>query len=146
LAQEVLRTAASLGKGQHLELVAPVPVAVLGDPDRLQQLMLVLVDNALLHTAPTGTVKIVIGESSGNATIAVADNGSGIAPEHLPHLFDRFYRADTSRSRESGGTGLGLAIARAIAESHGGRIEVTSQLGVGTTFSVTLPIGNLDRA
>jgi len=144
LAKEVLRTAATLANGQHLELVAPVPVAVLGDADRLQQLMLVLVDNALLHTPSTGTVKILIGESAGTATIAVADNGSGISPEHLPHLFDRFYRADSSRSRESGGTGLGLAIARAIAESHHGQINVTSQVGVGTTFTVTLPVGNVE--
>ncbi len=144
LASEVLRTAASLAIGQYLELVAPVPVAVLGDADRLQQLMLVLVDNALLHTPATGTVKILIGESAGTATIAVADNGSGISPEHLPHLFDRFYRADSSRSRESGGTGLGLAIARAIAESHHGKINVTSQVGVGTTFTVTLPVGDVE--
>jgi two-component system OmpR family sensor kinase len=116
----------------------------LGDADRLQQLMLVLVDNALLHTPATGTVKILIGESAGTASIAVADNGAGISPEHLPHLFDRFYRADSSRSRESGGTGLGLAIARAIAESHHGQISVSSQVGVGTTFTVTLPVGDVE--
>jgi two-component system, OmpR family, sensor kinase len=140
LASDVLRTAATLANGQHLELVAPEPITILGDPDRLQQLMLVLLDNALLHTPPAGTVTLSVGQSSDVATIAVADTGSGIAPEHLPHLFDRFYRADTARARESGGTGLGLAIARAIAESHHGKISVASEVGKGTTFTVTLPI------
>lgn len=143
LASEVLRTAATLANGQNLELIAPIPVAILGDTDRLQQLMLVLVDNALLHTPAGGTVSIAIAQSVKNATITVSDTGSGIAPEHLAHLFDRFFRGDSSRARESGGTGLGLAIARAIAESHQGHISVTSQLGVGTTFTVTLPVGEL---
>jgi two-component system OmpR family sensor kinase len=141
LASDVLRTAATLANGQHVELVAPDPVTILGDPDRLQQLMLVLLDNALLHTPPEGTLTLSVGQSSDVATIAVADTGSGIAPEHLPHLFDRFYRADSARARESGGTGLGLAIARAIAESHHGKISVASEVGKGTTFTVTLPVG-----
>jgi two-component system OmpR family sensor kinase len=141
LASDVLRTAATLANGQKLELKAPEPVTILGDSDRLQQLMLVLLDNALLHTPADGTVTLSVGQSSDIATIAVADTGSGIAPEHLPYLFDRFYRADSARARESGGTGLGLAIARAIAESHHGQISVASEVGKGTTFTVTLPVG-----
>jgi two-component system OmpR family sensor kinase len=74
------------------------------------------------------------------ALIEVRDEGQGIDPEHLPHLFDRFYRADAGRSRDSGGTGLGLAIAAALVQAHGGRIEVTSIPGRGTTFRVVLPL------
>jgi two-component system, OmpR family, sensor kinase len=141
LAGEVLRTAGSLANGQHMELYAPVPVTMLGDPDRLQQLMLVLVDNALLHTPADGKVTLAIQRTERSAIISVSDTGAGIAPEHLPHLFDRFYRVDNARARESGGTGLGLAIAKAITDAHQGEISVSSEIGKGTTFTVKLPIG-----
>jgi two-component system OmpR family sensor kinase len=141
LAAEVLRTASTLAHGQHLELDAPSPVSILADPDRLQQLLLILVDNALLHTPANGKVIVSIRQSGAEAIVTVSDTGPGIAPEHLPHLFDRFYRVDDVRARNSGGTGLGLAIAKAIAQSHHGDIRVESELGKGSTFTVRLPIG-----
>jgi two-component system OmpR family sensor kinase len=141
LAAEVFRTASTLAHGQQLVLDAPLSVMTIGDPDRLQQLLLILVDNALLHTPSDGKVTISIRQTDDEAVIAVTDTGPGIAPEHLPHLFDRFYRADDARARTSGGTGLGLAIAKAIVESHHGEIHVESELGQGSTFTVRLPIG-----
>jgi two-component system, OmpR family, sensor kinase len=141
LAAEVLRTASTLAHGQQLVLDAPSSVMTIGDPDRLQQLLLILIDNALLHTPPDGKVIISIRQTDDEAMIAVTDSGPGIATEHLPHLFDRFYRADDARARNSGGTGLGLAIAKAIVESHHGEIHVESELGRGSTFTVRLPIG-----
>jgi heavy metal sensor kinase len=141
LAAEVVRTASTLAHGQQLVLDAPSSVMTIGDPDRLQQLLLILVDNALLHTPPEGKVTVSIRQAGDELVMAVTDTGPGIAPDHLPHLFDRFYRADDARARTSGGTGLGLAIAKAIIESHHGEIHVDSELGKGSTFSVRLPIG-----
>jgi two-component system OmpR family sensor kinase len=140
LAAEVLRTASTLARGQRLELESPSSLTVLADPDRLQQLLLILVDNALLHTPADGTVTVSISQSGDEALIAVSDTGPGIAPEHLPHLFDRFYRVDDARARISGGTGLGLAIAKAIAQSHHGDILVDSVVGKRSTFTVHLPV------
>ncbi|MCC6791491.1 MAG: HAMP domain-containing protein [Thermomicrobiales bacterium] len=115
------------------------PVEIDGDPDRIKQLLLNLIDNALRHTPVGGTVTLDLTHTDHEARIRVRDTGAGIAPEHLPHIFERFYRIDSARSREAGGTGLGLAISREIAETHGGRIEVESTLGAGTTFTVILP-------
>ena len=115
------------------------PVELEGDADRLKQLLLNLVDNALRHTPAGGTVTLDLLHRGQEAVIRVRDTGAGIAAEHLPHIFERFYRIDGARSRETGGTGLGLAISREIAEAHGGRIEVESSPGAGTTFTVVLP-------
>ena len=112
-----------------------------GDPDWLRQLLLNLVENAIHHTAPDGTIRLVTGSASEGIRLEVRDNGCGIAPEHLPHLFDRFYRVDKARSRARGGAGLGLSIVRWIVERHGGTIELVSQTGVGTTVVVMLPAG-----
>ena len=140
VARDAGRTASALANGQHLQVVAATPVTVRGDADRLEQLLLILLDNALRHT-PAGkrVVVEVIPARSGMTAVAVRDEGEGIAPEHLPHLFDRFYRADDARGRVTGGTGLGLAIARAIAHAHGGEIGVRSESGVGSVFTVSLP-------
>ncbi len=105
------------------------------DPVRLRQLVGNLVSNAVRHTPPGGTVTV----SAHDTTITVRDTGAGIAPEHLPRIFDRFWRADGSRSRATGGSGLGLAIARKLAEAHRGSIEVESTPGHGTLFTVRLP-------
>jgi len=86
-------------------------------------------------------VTITLSTEPGRVRISVQDNGPGIAPEDLPHLFDRFYRSDRSRARAEGGTGLGLSIARHLAQAHGGDITVTSVLGQGATFTVILPTG-----
>ncbi len=141
LARDAVRTARPLAAGQELAVVAPAPVAVAGDDDRLRQLLLILLDNALRHTAAgkAVAVEVVPPDAAGLARLVVRDEGEGIAPEHLPHLFDRFYRADGARGRATGGTGLGLAIAHAIVRAHGGRITVSSQPGAGSTFAVALP-------
>jgi signal transduction histidine kinase len=125
-------------KGIGFQAMVGPRVFVDGDRDRLQQLAVILVDNAVRYTRSGGVVMRVEQRGS-EAVLEVWDSGSGIAPEHLPHLFERFYRTDAARSTEEGGTGLGLALARWIAESHQGRIEVTSTLGRGSTFTLHLP-------
>lgn len=120
------------------------PCVVAGDQTRLTQLLINLVDNALKYTPAGGRVTVGLAREGDAATLTVADTGIGIAPEHLPHLFERFYRVDAARSRAEGGSGLGLAIADWIARAHGGRIAVTSRVGVGTTFSVSLPLAPLE--
>jgi len=111
-----------------------------GDADALRRLFANLLENALRHTPPEGTITMSTHQNDTTVTVFVVDNGEGIAPKHLPHLFDRFYRADTARSGATGGTGLGLAICRSIAEAHGGTITLESRVGVGTTVQVTLPL------
>jgi signal transduction histidine kinase len=141
LAREVTRTARGLAGGQYLEVFAPAPVAVEGDPDRLRQLLLALLDNAIRHTAASGQVVVEVAvEAPASAVLRVRDTGEGISPEDLPHVFDRFYRADSARARATGGMGLGLAIAKAIAEGHGGTIAVQSRPGEGAVFTVRLPL------
>jgi two-component system, OmpR family, sensor kinase len=142
IAADAVRSAAALASGQVLELEAARGVQVPGDPDRLHQLVMILLDNAIRHTPPGGRIRVAVASTAdGQARIAVRDEGEGIAPEHLPHLFERFYRADGARGRSSGGTGLGLAIAQAICRAHGGDISVTSAPDQGATFLVTLPSG-----
>ena len=136
---EAVRVGGALSRGQQLDTVVNTPSTVIGDRDRLFQVFLILIDNAIRHTPETGSVKVANRYDAGQATIRISDTGPGIAPEHLPHVFDRFYRADSSRQRGSGGTGLGLAIARAIVERHKGTIDVESTLGVGTSVTVRLP-------
>ncbi|OGT28786.1 MAG: hypothetical protein A2Z17_05410 [Gammaproteobacteria bacterium RBG_16_66_13] len=125
-------------QAKSLRLTCQVPegLTILGDRDALIRLFGNLLDNALKYTE-SGAVEVSAAVGAGTVSIHVADSGGGIAPEHLPRIFDRFYRADPSRA--SPGTGLGLAIAQEIARSHGGRIEVSSQTGLGTRFTVTLP-------
>jgi signal transduction histidine kinase len=99
-----------------------------------------LIDNAVRYTPREGKIAISLAEINGFARISVKDTGIGIPSEHLPYIFNSFYRVDRSRSREDGGTGLGLAICKRIAELHGGKISVSSVLKVGSTFTVELPI------
>lgn len=140
IASDAIRSAASLATGQVLELEAPRRVVIEGDPDRLHQMLMILLDNAIRHTPAPGSIRVAVANTAdGFARIAVRDEGEGITQEHLPHLFKRFYRADGARGRASGGTGLGLAIARSICQLHGGDISVTSAPGLGTTFIVSLP-------
>jgi signal transduction histidine kinase len=138
--REALRTVTSLARDQAVELEATDPVDVLGDGDRLHELVVILVENALHYTPPGGRITLRIERVGSDCVrLVVRDTGQGIAPEHLPHLFERFYRADPARGRGSGGSGLGLAIARTIVETHRGEITVDSTVGVGTTITVTLP-------
>ena len=125
----------------HLEVTHQEPVLVRADPDRLRQVLLNLVDNALRYTPPAGTVRLAAAPdpAGGPARIEVQDTGPGIAPDHLPHIFDRFYRGDPSRARASGNTGLGLAIVRSIVEAHGGTITAQATPGAGAHFTILLP-------
>jgi signal transduction histidine kinase len=126
-------------EGVSLRVDVPAePIVVLADADRLRQIVSNLVGNALRYTPAGGSTSLLARRSGDRVLIAVSDSGQGIAVEDLPHVFDRFYRADAARSRASGGSGLGLAIARALVEAHGGTISVESELGRGTTFTVVL--------
>lgn len=121
-------------------LIAPDLPEVQVDADRLLQVLGNLLDNALRHTPVGGQVRCSATAAAGEVTFAIADNGPGIAPEDLPNIFERFYRADKSRQRDGSGSGLGLAISKAIVEAHGGRIQARSDQGHGATLSVSLPI------
>ena len=123
---------------------AEVPVLV--DPDRIAQVLGNLLDNALRHTEPSGTVTVSCRRVDRWAELVVADTGEGIASEHLDHIFDRFYRVDTARTREHGGSGIGLSIARALVEAHGGGLRVSSAgSGSGARFTVRLPVAAPQR-
>jgi signal transduction histidine kinase len=118
--------------------VDPQADQVVADPDRIEQAIENLVANALRHTPAGGTITLSATQANGVATLSVSDTGGGIAPEHLPLVFERFYKVDAARAADSTGSGLGLPITRAIIERHGGTIGVTSQPGQ-TTFTVVLP-------
>jgi heavy metal sensor kinase len=122
-----------------LELDAPDATSVVGDKVWLERLVENLVDNAILHSPHIATVRVSLRRGPATVVVAVADSGEGIPPEHVPHIFERFYRVDRSRSRSQGGAGLGLAIAQQIAILHGGQIQVESRIGQGSTFFVSLP-------
>lgn len=125
---------------REVVLEANDPLVVLGDPLRLRQLVWNLTENAVRYTPAGGTVTLALRRHGAVAELSVSDTGIGIPDEHLPHIFERFYRVDRGRSRALGGTGLGLSIVRQVAESHGGRVRVRSRLGEGSTFTVVLPI------
>jgi len=110
-----------------------------GDPDRLAQVLVNLIDNALRHTPAGGSVRIAVRQSDGAATLVVRDTGVGIPYNDLPHIFERFYVVERSRARESTGTGLGLSIVKGIVEAHGGTVRVDSEFGLGATFTCAFP-------
>jgi two-component system OmpR family sensor kinase/two-component system sensor histidine kinase BaeS len=110
-----------------------------GDEQRLQQVLFNLLSNALRHTPPGGSITTRVEHKNDKVVVSVQDTGSGISPEDLHHVFERFYRADRSRARSTGGSGLGLTIAKRIVEAHGGQIWADSWLGAGSTFSFSLP-------
>jgi signal transduction histidine kinase len=115
-------------------------LTVKGDRLRLRHLFLNILDNAVRYTPRGGTVSGSLVRKNGNACVSISDTGIGIPAEDLPLIFDRFYRVDKARSRSEGGMGLGLAIASSIAKLHGGKIEVDSQVGKGSTFHIILPL------
>jgi signal transduction histidine kinase len=130
-------------QGIRLQVDAPEqPLFAMVDPDRLRQALQNLLGNALRYTPSGGSIAISLGYSDDeNVRITVQDTGSGIAAEHLAHIFDRFYRPDTSRNRQISGAGLGLSIAQAIIQAHGGQIRAESPgLGLGSAFTITLPV------
>jgi two-component system, OmpR family, phosphate regulon sensor histidine kinase PhoR len=110
-----------------------------GDPEALRQIFTNLFDNALRHTAPGGRIRVATQRVAGDTVVRVTDTGSGIPAEHLPRIFERFYRVDPGRSRQEGGTGLGLAIVKHLVEAHGGRVAAESELGRGTTILLYFP-------
>jgi signal transduction histidine kinase len=109
------------------------------DPEALRQILTNLFDNAVRHTPAGGRITVRAARSGPTLTLSVSDTGSGFGAEHLPRIFERFYRADPGRSRADGGTGLGLAIVKHLTEAHGGRVEAESTLGHGTTIRIVVP-------
>ena len=132
------------GRGVRLTVEGNPDLMVRGSAALLEQAVVNLVDNAIKYSNPGGTVRVeVTGEEDGRVALRVYDDGCGIPEEHLPRLFERFYRVDKARSRNEGGTGLGLAIVKHVALVHGGKVGVNSKLGSGSVFSVLLP-GHVD--
>lgn len=126
-------------RGQTIEVGGDGPAIVSGDLLALRQAVLNLVDNAIKYSPEGSRVRVRTGKSDGAAFVEVEDEGPGIAPEHQKRIFERFYRIDSGRSREMGGTGLGLALVKWAAEAHGGRVELSSEPGKGSTFRIVLP-------
>ncbi len=142
LTVDVVRLARPRASGVRLVVSEIVPAVVPGDADQLRQLLVILVENAMRYTPGGGNVSVALRQQDGEAVLSVRDTGVGISAADLPRIFDRFYRADPTRSRVVGGSGLGLAIAKWIAEAHDGRIEVESRPGTGSTFTVVLPLAD----
>lgn len=140
LIHEVERRAHVLANDVVVSVTRADAASVEGDPERLRQAVANLVDNAIRHTPAGGGVTLTAERDRDAVRVTVRDTGVGIAPEHLPRLFDRFYRVDRPRSRASGGSGLGLAIVKYIVEAHGGTVSVESTLGVGSAFTIVLPL------
>jgi signal transduction histidine kinase len=143
VAADVVRRTTPLAQshGVQLSLTAESQESTVeADPDRLQQVLLILIDNAIKHTPSGGRVDVRVRRHGQHAEIEVADTGSGISPEHLPRIFDRFYRADKARARAAGGTGLGLAIAKMLIDAHSGQLHISSTLSAGTQVTVSLPL------
>ena len=142
LVSQVVSEIAVTRRGHDVALEQEVPAdlpAVFADPERVHQVLFNLLDNAVRFTPAGGRVTISASRHNGSVDVAVHDTGPGIPAEHLPRLFERFYRVDTARSRDDGGTGIGLAIARSVVEAHGGRIWAASEPGHGSTFTFELP-------
>ena len=143
----IVRDAAEAGEilaranGISFSLRLPdMPLPIRADAQALRRVVLILVDNAAKYTGSGGWIKVAAERRDGSAVVSVTDYGIGIAPTDLPHIFDRFWRADKARSRDQRGAGLGLSIARSIAAGHAGKIEVESELGRGSTFRLSLPL------
>jgi two-component system phosphate regulon sensor histidine kinase PhoR len=132
-------------KGVSLQLLPARPVRVEADADRLAQVFVNLIDNAIRHTPSGGRVKVELDARGSDAVVRVRDNGAGIPFRDLPRIFERFYVVDRSRTRESGGSGLGLAIVKGIVDAHGGSISAESTLGRGTTVTIRIPIMRVQR-
>jgi len=143
LANMVAYTAEPLAAehGVTLEVRTQTPVTILGDEARLIQVVMNLLDNAIMYTDAGGSVRVMVSACQEYVQLIVLDTGIGIAPEHLPSIFERFYRVDTARVRKEGGSsGLGLAIVDWVVRAHGGSVTVESELEQGSVFTVQLPV------
>jgi two-component system, OmpR family, sensor kinase len=140
LVADVVVDARHLAHGQTFVVGTLTETEVLGDPERLRQLLVILLDNAFRYTPASGRVEIGLSHEGDAAVLRLRDTGIGIDPKDVPYIFDRFFRADPARQRDAGGNGLGLAIARSIAHEHGGEIGIESTVGVGTSVSLRLPM------
>ena len=128
-------------RGVHFETAVTDSAGTIAvDPEALRQIFTNLFDNALRHTTRGGRVRVLAAQADGDVVVRVSDTGTGIPAEHLPRIFERFYRVDPGRSRQEGGTGLGLAIVKHLVEAHGGRVAAESELGRGTTILLTFPV------
>ena len=143
LAGEVFRESEMIDKAHAFQAELEEEAWVVADDGLTKQALRVLVDNAIKYTPAGGKIALSVRTADGHALLSVQDEGQGIAPQDLPHIFERFYRADQSRARQTGGTGLGLAIAKWIVERHSGWIEVTSREGIGTRMTMVLPLAPL---
>jgi heavy metal sensor kinase len=143
--ERVVETMRPLAEAKNIRLVARAKDAlrVHGDEERLRQVFYNLLDNAIKYTPEGGTVEVRLERSDGAAKVTVRDTGIGIPVEHLPHVFERFYRVDKARSRAEGGTGLGLSIVQSLVAAHGGGVELASTPGQGTTCTVRLPVESM---
>ena len=133
---------APLADAKGLEMTAPIEVGLMvrGRAEDLSAMLRNLIENAIRYTPTGGRVEVTVRADAGRARIEVTDSGVGIPAKELARIFERFYRVDPARSRDTGGTGLGLSIVRHVAEAHGGSVRADSTLGVGSTFTVTLPL------
>jgi two-component system, OmpR family, sensor histidine kinase ArlS len=138
LADEVLRETQMIDGGHEYDSCV-TPVFINADKSLIKQATRILIDNAMKYTFSGKRISISVSDEEGYARLTIQDEGIGIAPEAVPKIFDRFYRADESRARATGGTGLGLSIAKWITERHGGHMEVLSRLDIGTRISIVLP-------
>jgi len=141
LVERAVYEALQQADGQEIRIRHIEPIEVLGDEGRLRQVLSNLTGNALKHTPSGGSVELALDRHDGWARLTVADTGHGIPPQDLPHVFDRFYRADGRSSPTDGGSGLGLAIVKHLVEAHGGRVAAESELGRGSRFTIWLPLG-----
>jgi signal transduction histidine kinase len=142
LVSSVADTMAPLAADRGIELKASAAesISLIGDQTRLTQLLVNLIENSLTHTPPGGEVLVTADTDNGSAVLQVADTGTGIPPEHLPHVFERFFRGDRDRRRDRAGAGLGLSLCLSIARAHGGDIRIDSVMGTGTRATVRLPL------
>src|SRR5207249_10963581 len=142
LVEDIHRQATLLGQEHDVQVTlgTVTPATVQGDELRLRELLLNLVDNAVKYSRPGGKVEIALLREGAAARLSVTDQGIGMTPEEMGRIFDRFYRTDAARTHAKKGTGLGLSICKWIAEAHHGRIEVQSQVGEGSRFTVVLPV------
>jgi len=127
-------------RNKNIELITNISeLSINADKDKLTQIIINIMSNAIKYTPKGGVVKVDVTEKQDEVILSVSDNGIGISEEDLPYIFERFYRADKSRSRETGGSGIGLAIVKSLVEAHSGTVNVKSCYGRGSTFTIRLP-------